>query len=128
MSINILSYAAENAPLYLRRDLIPAQRHLEALPTRPSAVSIAQVRARVGPRGKGQQLHFVQAHFFLDDKAQIVAECRQTGCVCTRVYANQGEQGLIEDLLAIQQHVDQVGRNHLRAARPLRESELFHER
>ena len=125
VTLNILSFAAGNSDLYLRRDLIPAKRHLKALPSRPAAVRMRK-SGRAG--GKGQKLHCVQAHFFLDDKAQIVAECRQTGCVCTRVFPNQGEQGLIKDLLSIQQHVDQVGRQHLRAARPLHESDLFNER
>ena len=94
-TINILSYAQKNANLYLRRDLIPAQRQIEALPSRPAFVRVAQVSARVGPNGKGRQLHFVQAHFFVDDKPQIVNECRRTGCVCIRAYLAAGEQGLI---------------------------------
>ena len=127
-ALNILSFALENAPLYLRRDLIPAQRQLEALPARPAFVRVAQVRERVGPNGKGRQLHFVQAHFFVDDKPQILAECRRTGCVCIRAYPAAGEQGLIDNLLEIQQWVDQVGRSNLRSARRLADSELSYER
>ena len=127
-TLNILSFALENAPLYLRRDLIPAQRQLEALPARPAFVRVAQVRERVGPNGKGRQLHFAQAHFFVDDKPQILAECRRTGCVCIRAYPAAGEQGLIDNLLEIQQWVDQVGRSNLRSARRLADSELSYER
>ena len=123
-TLNILSFALENAPLYLRRDLIPAQRQLEALPARPAFVHVAQVRERVGPNGKGRQLHFVQAHFFVGDKPQILTECRRTGCVCIRAYPNAGEQGLIDNLLEIQQWVDQIGRSNLRSARRLADSEL----
>ena len=127
-TINILSYANENADLYLHRDLIPAQRQLEALPSRPAFARVAQVSARVGPNGKARQLHFVQAHFFVDDKPQIIGECRRTGCVCLRAYPAAGEQGLLDNLLEIQQQVDQVGRSNLRVARRLADSELFFER
>ena len=127
-TINILSYANENADLYLHRDLIPAQRQLEALPSRPAFVRVAQVSARVGPNGKARQLHFVQAHFFVDDKPQIISECRRTGCVCLRAYPAAGEQGLLDNLLEIQQQVDQVGRSNLRVARRLADSELSFER
>ena len=47
--------------------------------------------------------------------------------VCIRAYPNQGEQGLIDDLLGIQQHVHSVGRSALRTARQLQDSELSYE-